>query len=191
MGRELDMAAEIGEAADEAVDGFGLVALVEVKRTEVAVVDAVAEHVVGGGEHGGRDGEGRLLGATAGFEAEKLGTEIAVALASGGPGGGDEGSFEPVRALAYTGGASFAGALIVAWAEACPRHEMAGRGEAMSTPISATMTCATMSLTPGIVVRRAARCWIGASNFPAAASISSSADSRAAIRPRWSLSMAR
>lgn len=38
----------------------------------------------------------------------------------------------------------------------------------MSMPISATMTWATRLLTPGIVVRRAARCRIGADASPRA-----------------------
>ena len=42
----------------------------------------------------------------------------------------------------------------------------------MSRPISATMTLAVRSLTPGIVVSRRARCWIGARAFPTAASSS-------------------
>ena len=43
----------------------------------------------------------------------------------------------------------------------------------MSVPISDPSTCATMSLTPGIVVSSCARSWIGSKAFPTAASTSS------------------
>src|SRR5574342_1006102 len=120
MSLHLDITAQIGEPLDEATDGLGLVVAVEVKGAEVAVLDAVAEHVEGGGEHGGRDGQDGLLGSTAGLDAEELGAKVAVLLASRGPGGGNEGGLEPVGALAHPGRSAFAGALVVARTEAGP-----------------------------------------------------------------------
>ena len=49
----LHPASEIAEPADEAADCLGAVAAVEVGRAQISVWEAVAEHVVAGGEHGG------------------------------------------------------------------------------------------------------------------------------------------
>src|ERR1700752_3744964 len=117
----VDATAEVIELSDEAPNGLGLVAVVEVKGTEVAVWGAVPKHVVAGGEHGGRDGQDGLLGAATGLDAQELGPEIGVLGAGSGPGGGNEGGLEPVAALADLRGATLASALVVSWAEASPR----------------------------------------------------------------------
>src|SRR5437870_3182550 len=97
---DFDRAPEIGEFSDEAANGLRFVAVLEVKGAEIAVFDAVAEHVVAGGEHGCGDGEDCLLGATTRLDTEKLRLEIAVLSADGGPSGGDERGLEPVATLA-------------------------------------------------------------------------------------------
>src|SRR5581483_2712724 len=65
-----------------------------------------------------------------GLEAEKLGMEIAGLDADRRPGSGDQGGFQPGAALAYAGGAAFAGTLIIARAKSCPRDQMGWVGKA-------------------------------------------------------------
>ncbi len=58
---ELRLAAEVVEPAHQALDGLGAIAGREVVGAEVSVFEAVLEHVIGGGEHGGSnraDGRG-------------------------------------------------------------------------------------------------------------------------------------
>ena len=62
---------------------------------EIMEFRAVAQHVVDVGEHGGCDSDNRFLGTAAGLEPEKLGLEVAVLFAGGGP--GDLGSNTPFR----------------------------------------------------------------------------------------------
>ena len=66
---QFDLTSRDLESADESVDGLGLVKGVEVIGTEVVVLDPVAQHVVRGGGHGGRDGEDGLFGSAPGLEA--------------------------------------------------------------------------------------------------------------------------
>src|SRR5712664_1885591 len=73
-----DVAAEIAQATDKAMDDLGAVAAVEVVDPEVGVLDAVAEHEVGGGEHRGGHGQDGLLGSTACLDPKELGVEVAV-----------------------------------------------------------------------------------------------------------------
>lgn len=47
-----------------------------------------------------------------------------------GPGGGDEGRFEPYTALAHAGAPAFASAFIIARTEARPEDQVGGIGEA-------------------------------------------------------------
>jgi hypothetical protein len=49
-----------------------------VVRPEVLVLGGVAQHVVRGDEHRGRDGEDGFLGSAPGLEGQKLATQIAV-----------------------------------------------------------------------------------------------------------------
>src|SRR2546422_2926300 len=74
----LDGKAEIVKARDQALGELGLVAPIEVVGTEVTVVDVVFEHVVGGGQHGGGDGEDGLLGASPALDPQELGSEVGV-----------------------------------------------------------------------------------------------------------------
>src|SRR5207244_11971003 len=73
--------AEILKPRDESLGELGLVAPVEVVRAEVAIVDAVLEHVVGGGEHRGGDGDDGFLGGTPALEPQERGAEVAGLLA--------------------------------------------------------------------------------------------------------------
>src|SRR3989442_3785134 len=91
----LDGKAEIVKARDQALGELGLVAPIEVVGTEVTVVDVVFEHVVGGGQRGGGDGEDGLLGASAALDPQGLSAEVAVFLTSGGPRGLDQRGPEP------------------------------------------------------------------------------------------------
>ena len=62
MNQGIDVAAEVGKSFEEAFNGPGLVMTIEVVGAEVDVFDAVAQHEVGGGEHGSGHGEDGLLG---------------------------------------------------------------------------------------------------------------------------------
>ena len=62
-GLELDGVSELLESANKSACGAGLVLLIEVGRSEVAVHGTVAEHVVGGREQRGGDGDRGLLRA--------------------------------------------------------------------------------------------------------------------------------
>ena len=68
---------------DETLGEPGLVAAVEVVAAEVAIIGAVAEHMVGGREHRGGHRQDRFLGAAAAFDAQELSAEVAVFLPSG------------------------------------------------------------------------------------------------------------
>src|SRR5437870_7530171 len=74
----LDCEAEIVKACDQALRELGLVSAIEVVGAEVAIVDAVFEHVVGGREHRGGDGEDGFLGAPATLDPQELGPTVAV-----------------------------------------------------------------------------------------------------------------
>ena len=76
MSLHLDGAAEVVETAQEAADRLGFIAAVEVQRPEIAVRDAVAEHVVGGCEHGSGDGEDGFFGTAARLDAQKLSAQV-------------------------------------------------------------------------------------------------------------------
>ncbi len=126
----VDPAASHVPVSEQAADGLGLVLAVEVLAAEVVVLDAIAQHVEGGGEHRGGHGEDGFLGAAARLDAQELGAQVAVLDAHGSPGGGDQGRFDPGAALAHAGGATLAGALVAARTQPGPGHEMAGAGEA-------------------------------------------------------------
>jgi hypothetical protein len=65
----LDLEAEFLEWADVAVGDLDAVSLVEVASAELALLHAVTEHVVGGGEHGGGHGHDGLLRTSTTIEA--------------------------------------------------------------------------------------------------------------------------
>src|ERR1700692_2339200 len=76
----LDLNAETAQPTQESLGQTVLVAVAlhEILSTEVVEFHAVTEHVVDVGEHGGGDGEDRLLGPPAALEPEKLRVEVAV-----------------------------------------------------------------------------------------------------------------
>jgi hypothetical protein len=158
---------------------------------KIFVFDPIFEHVPSGIEHRGGDRENGFFGATANFEAQELGLQVATLDADRGPGGRDQGGFEPrcpfgVRVERRSPAlSSFLGT-------SSPRTASARHWEsAMSTPISATKTCAVSSLTPGIVVSRRAHCSIGAKVFPTSASTVARACWSESMSPRCSLSKRR
>lgn len=130
LGCDNDVASEVVETADEAEDGFGLVASAEVIGAEVAVIDVVLEHVPDGGEHRAGDGEDGFLGAASRLQALELGLQVAALDADGCPRGGDQGGLEPGRALAGSSRAAFAGGLIVSRAHRRPGEQVGGGFEA-------------------------------------------------------------
>src|SRR5215831_2450958 len=118
---------------------------------EVLIHRAVLEHVVDGGKDRGDDGHDRLLGAAPGFEAIKLGLQVAAFLFYRSPGALRQRGLKPGSALTLTIGSTFAGALVIARTYASPGDEMWAEGNRlMSMPISETMTCALRFLMPGI-----------------------------------------
>src|ERR671930_200215 len=126
----LHVEAEVVKPGDQTFRELGFVAAIEVVGAEVAILRAVAQDVVRGGEDGGGDSDDGLLGAAAAAESKKLGAEIAaLVVADGAPGGLDERGFEPAIAGANARRAALAGTLVQAWAEPRPGDEMTGRGE--------------------------------------------------------------
>src|SRR2546430_7704588 len=101
MGEVIDVAAEICKAFEEPANGLAGVVAGEVVGAEVVVSDAVAEHVIGGCQHGSGHGEDGLLGAAAGLDAQELGVQVAGFDAYRSPGGSDQGGLEPGAALAH------------------------------------------------------------------------------------------
>lgn len=72
---ELDGAAESVETAHATLDGFGVIAAGEMIGAEIAILDAVFEHMVSGGEHRGGHGENSFLGVAACLHAQELGLQ--------------------------------------------------------------------------------------------------------------------
>jgi len=68
-----DLVAEVVQAPGEPRDEAGVVAALEVISAEVVIVGAVAQHDVGGGEHGGGHRDDGLHRPAALFEAHELG----------------------------------------------------------------------------------------------------------------------
>src|SRR5688500_4887680 len=100
----VDDEAEIMKARDETPGELGLVATVKMVGAEVAMVGAVAKHVVGGREHRGGHGEHRFLGSPAALDSQELSAEVAVFLPSGRPRSLDQRGLEPRVARACAGG---------------------------------------------------------------------------------------
>ena len=63
----LDGVTEVVQTPQESIGSFGLVPAVEMLCSEVFVLGPVAEHVVRGGEHRGRDRHDRFLGTAPGL----------------------------------------------------------------------------------------------------------------------------
>ena len=109
--------------------------------SKVLIKGAVAQHVIDGGEDRSGNSADGLLGPTAMAQALELGLQVADLLAAGSPGTLHERGLQPWRAFAQSCGAAFACTLVIAWAQAGPRDQMAGGGKRlMSVPISETMT---------------------------------------------------
>ncbi len=87
--------------------------------------------MIGGAQHRGSDGDDGLHGAAACFEAVKEHAQIGILDADRGPGGLDEGGFEPGGAFADARGAPLACALVAARAHSCPRHQAVVTGETL------------------------------------------------------------
>ena len=75
----MDLESELLEAVNEAVGDLRAVTTIEVVGTQIVVLHAVAEHLVGGGEHGGGHGEDGFPRASPALEAEELSAQKAVA----------------------------------------------------------------------------------------------------------------
>jgi len=188
----LDLAAEVIQSSEQTLDRLGAIAASEVIGAKIFVFDPILEHVPSGIEHRGGDRQNGFFGAAASFEAEELGLQVAALDADRCPGGCDQGGFEPRAPLRVRverrlpALSSFLGH-IVAQGSKCP----AVGKRALSTPISATKTCAVSSLTPGIVVSRRAHSSIGAKVFPTSASTVARACWSDSMSPRCSLSKRR
>src|SRR5436309_1917745 len=126
----LDREAEIVKACDQALRELGLVSAIEVVGAEVAIVDAVFEHVVGGREHRGGDGEDGFLRAPATLDPQELGPTVAVLFPGGCPRGLHESGRQPRITRPRPIREALAGALVEPGAEARPGDEMARAGKA-------------------------------------------------------------
>jgi hypothetical protein len=84
---DLDVIAELPEAVDEPAGELLVLPPVEVVGAEIAPGEVAAQHVVGGGEDRGGDGDDRLFRPAAAAEPMELGVRVALAAFDGGPGG--------------------------------------------------------------------------------------------------------
>ncbi len=124
------MTSEVGEAFEQATDGLVDVVTIEVVGTKVGVLNAIAEHMVGGREHGSGHRENGLLATAAGFDTQELSVQIAGFDPYRSPGRRHQGGLEPGATLAHARAAPLSGALVVARAQPRPRHQVAGVGKA-------------------------------------------------------------
>src|ERR1700730_17990094 len=92
--------------------------------SEIMVGRSILEHVIDGGENGSRHSTDCLLCTATSPQTVELGLQVAALLADRGAGALDECGLEPRRALAKPGGAAFASALVIAWAQTGPGDEM-------------------------------------------------------------------
>jgi hypothetical protein len=111
---------EISQELDQSVLLLVLVTTIEVTTAEVLVEGPVLEHVIDGRKDGGSDGYDRLLGAAPGFDATKLGLQVAVLLFHRRPCALYERGFEPGSARAQAIGPALASALVVAQTQTSP-----------------------------------------------------------------------
>jgi hypothetical protein len=77
------LVAEAVEATDELRGDLGLVEVVEIGGTEVPVVDARREEVIGGDQDLVADGDGSTVVAPPGFEPKELVSKVAAVLSAG------------------------------------------------------------------------------------------------------------
>jgi hypothetical protein len=112
-----------------------------------------------------------LFGAAASFKAQKLGLQVATLDADRGPGGRDQGGFEPRCPFAGASRAPFAGALVISGAHCRPGQQVPGSGKARHVDADLRHQDVRGELTtPGIVVSRRAHSSIGAKVFSTSAS---------------------
>src|SRR6266704_3720194 len=117
---ELDLVAQLGELGRQAFGlGLGRVAL-EVLGAEIAMGDAVFQHMVDRREQRGGDGADRLLRSAAAFQAQELGLIVAALFADRRPGALHQNGLQPGGALAQAGGFALAGAFVLAGAPPRP-----------------------------------------------------------------------
>ena len=128
--RGLHGIAELLKSANEAHGGFLDIRAIEEGGAQFTSFVAIAQHVPDRGEHGGGDGDDGFLGAASGADTMELRLPVTVFHAHGTPGGLHEGSLEPVTAAAQSRTAPFAGASVVARAQAGPGQQMGGGLEA-------------------------------------------------------------
>jgi hypothetical protein len=129
----LNLTAQVIDPPDQSLDHLLAVAAGEMLCAEVLVFDAIFQHVVPSGEHGGGDGEDRLLRSPTGPQSMELGLQIGVFDAHGGPGSSNQCRFEPGSPLAYTGRAALAGTFIAAGTQSGPRDQMRRGGETLGS----------------------------------------------------------
>src|SRR5271165_4477921 len=122
---QLDLASQIIDPSYQAQDDLLTVTTGEVAGTEVLVLDAVFEHVVGGGEHGRSDGQDGFFGAAPCAQAVELSLQVRLFDAHRSPSSADQRGLEPRGTLAHAGGAAFAGAFVAAGAKSGPGAQKA------------------------------------------------------------------
>src|SRR5262249_16659995 len=105
------------------------VATIEVVRTGILIGPAVGEDMVDGSEHGVGDGDNSLLVTSMAKDQTIAGTERAVIRLNPREGGLRQRRPEPAIALPGLPGLVFAGAFVVAGADARPTREMPGAWE--------------------------------------------------------------
>src|SRR5438270_5629289 len=130
LGRELDLEAELLEAADQPLLDAVAVAFVEVVPAQLLVGCLPHEQIVDTAENTVPDRNRRLLLPQPGDQAMILGGEIAVRLAGRGLARFDQRGAQPHAALARLALLPFAGTLVVARTHPRPRVQMLGAREA-------------------------------------------------------------
>src|SRR5579883_3022134 len=88
---QLNLAAESIDTPHEAPNDLAAVAAGEVSGTEIFVLNAVFQHVIGGSEHGGCDSQDGFLGPAPRAQAVELGLQVRVLGAHCRPSGADQG----------------------------------------------------------------------------------------------------
>src|SRR5262245_57827270 len=150
----VDDESEIVKPGDKALRELCFVAPIEMIGAEITVVSVAREHVIGGREHRSGDREDGLLGSAATLDPKELGSEVRSFFRAADQAAWtsvvlSQGLLERMRverrlpALSCRRGHS-------------PAHDTrwAALGKrVMSKPISATITRATVSLTPGMMIR--------------------------------------
>ena len=155
MNHGIYIAAEIGKSFEQALDSPGLVMTIEVVGAEVDVFDTVAKHEVGGGEHGSGHSKDGFFCSAPGLDTQELGAQVAFLTRIAAQAAVTKAVLSQVplfrtrverRLPALSSLRGHRPAQDMRWPASGKR--------VMSTPISATITRAVRSLTPGIVVSR-------------------------------------